>query len=164
MPIATSNDLVEHWRSMDSAPRDGTWIEIRNSNGIAPWYALARWSREEEVFGREGEPKVYWSNESQWRCRGGTSVITGAEHHLSWRPYDGYPEEYVDPTGGRQDTREYWRAAARRRSPESMAIADSVIKNRAFDKVVSIDSRRPSLIGRLHVAIASLRLWLVSLW
>ena len=33
------------WRPINTAPRDGTVIEIKNNYGLAPWYDLFRWER-----------------------------------------------------------------------------------------------------------------------
>ena len=36
-----AHDMAE-WQPMDTAPRDGTVVEIRQSYGVAPWYAVAK--------------------------------------------------------------------------------------------------------------------------
>lgn len=78
------------WRPRETAPLDGTAVEIKNSYGVAPTYSLSKWD------GR------YWqhvNNPNSGTCDGA---------HVSWRPYSGDPAAYVDPTGGAQDTVEYW--------------------------------------------------------
>lgn len=91
------------WRSMESAPRDGTMIEIQNNWGVAPWFGRFRWNDEDgrwrqvgsEVFNEEGR-LIQWSAcdaDGDW---------------LSWRPAPQHDGVYVDPTGGAQFTSEYW--------------------------------------------------------
>lgn len=68
----------EPWRAMDSAPRDGTVIEIRCSWGYEPWYGNFRWS--EGFFpGRFG-----WNRADDPR----SGIIEEAEAcgKLAWRP------------------------------------------------------------------------------
>ena len=106
-----------NWRSMASAPRDGTIIEICCTYGVAPWYGRYRWSS--EMLVRYGETKA-----------DGTAAITGAQlialdkprwvavdrvgstledgPYLQWRPTEQGPS-YTDPTGGAQNTEAYWR-------------------------------------------------------
>ena len=87
---------MNDWRNILSAPRDGTPIEIRNTWGIAPHYGLCKWVL--------GQGWVYANDPS-------ASMIDGP--HLDWREYAGKPEDYVDPTNGRQETVEYWRTRGR---------------------------------------------------
>lgn len=95
---------------MTAAPRDGTWVEVKNTHGVAPWYDLARWSKEGAVFHISmGQSEPYIETECKWRLRKGGSVC--GESHLKWRPYTGDVEAYVDPTGGLQDDPAYWRGA-----------------------------------------------------
>jgi hypothetical protein len=79
------------WNNIVEAPRDGTVIEIQNNWGIAPTYSICKW-----VDGRG------WQDAAD-ECRG---VGDGA--HLSWRPYEGQTSDYRDPTGGAQNSQEYW--------------------------------------------------------
>ncbi|TJW14427.1 MAG: hypothetical protein E5W82_10650 [Mesorhizobium sp.] len=81
----------EGWNNILSAPRDGTPIEIQNNWGVAPWFGVFKW-----VAG------------NGWRdvCDARSGCIDGP--HLSWRPYAGRVEEYVDPTNGAMKTHEYW--------------------------------------------------------
>lgn len=84
------------WKSIDSAPRDGSVIELKNTYGLMPTYSVAKW--EDEGWRDAGDP-----------MRG---VMDGP--HLEWRPYAGDIATYLDPTGGRQDAPDYWDAATAR--------------------------------------------------
>jgi hypothetical protein len=85
------------WVPMDSAPHDGTVIEIKNSYGVAPSYGLYRWI--DDMGGR-------WAQVGQ----DNSSFDDGPK--FSWRPYLGDPAHYVDPTHGAQRSAAYWRGAA----------------------------------------------------
>jgi hypothetical protein len=89
-PVASQED---GWYPIDTAPRTGEPIEIRNSNGARPWYGLFQW---------QGDG---WQQSQNPQVR----IMTGVGDWLTWRPYTGRPEEYEDPTRGAQDTPEYWR-------------------------------------------------------
>lgn len=82
------------FKSMDTAPRDGTIIEVMNSYGFRPTFALAQFI--EDPHG--GEFRGYPDSTRCWV----------SESNLSWRPYDGDPDSYIDPTGGAQNTFRYW--------------------------------------------------------
>lgn len=82
------------WMDFNDAPTDGTVIEVKCTYGVAPWYGLFLWDGER------------WQDARQ--PHGG---IKGGEH-FKWRPFNGDVKAYVDPTGGMQDTTEYWRGAA----------------------------------------------------
>ncbi len=75
------------FQSMESAPRDGTFIEICCQYGVAPWYGVFKWDG------------------SGWR-NGKSGVSEGS--FLSWRPVKNGSKDYIDPTGGAQNTRNYW--------------------------------------------------------
>lgn len=79
------------WNNIVDAPRDGTVIEIQNNWGVAPTFSICKW-----VKGRG------------WQDAADESSGVGDGAHLSWRPYSGSVQHYVDPTGGAQDTAEYW--------------------------------------------------------
>ncbi|KKM22606.1 hypothetical protein LCGC14_1623560 [marine sediment metagenome] len=79
------------WRDITEAPRDGTVIEIQNNYGVAPTFRLSKW-----VSARG------------WVDATDENMGTSDGPHLSWRPFDGDPTVYVDPTGGAQNTNEYW--------------------------------------------------------
>ena len=84
------------WRSMDTAPRDGTIVELKCTYGVAPWYNLFRWS------------------DGRWEQHDDPSMGVSSEDSLHWRPYSGEPSAYADPTGGAQNDAAYWRSAAAR--------------------------------------------------
>lgn len=96
------------WQPMSSAPRDGTWVELKCSYGVAPWYCVARWTNEDIAIGRDGPVKIT-NAEPAWREPEGGGPFS--EGSLEWRPYRGEPEEYSDPTGGLQNSMAYWRGA-----------------------------------------------------
>lgn len=81
------------WRSMDSAPRDGTVVEVMCTYGVAPWYGLYKW------------------NGTGWYKAGDDRIGVGSESSLKWRPYHGDVTAYRDPTGGMQNDMAYWRGA-----------------------------------------------------
>jgi hypothetical protein len=83
------------WQPIVSAARDGTVIEIKNDYGIAPWYGLHKW-----VSGRG------------WVSATDESSECGDGPWLTWRPYEGDPAQYTDPTNGAQESKEYWQAAS----------------------------------------------------
>lgn len=98
------------WLSMNSAPRDGTVVELMCTYGVAPWYSLCRWTREDMAHGRDGL-MPFTKDEPSWvKVEGGGGPFS--EGHLKWRPYDGDAAAYVDPTGGAQNDMAYWRGAA----------------------------------------------------
>src|SRR5262249_475421 len=129
------------WQEMSSAPHDGTVVEVMCTYGVAPWFALARWSRQRMwVWGHDDGPAWQIVAPIQKGSLGGGYVNEGS---LKWRPYNGPPPVkekrvaqqvnamtgeksetvfeietvpgYVDPTGGAQETVNYWRKAARMR-------------------------------------------------
>lgn len=83
------------WRSMESAPRDGTVVEIKCSYGVAPWYGLFKWDHS-------------WG-EGRWTSPDGMSGV--GNNSIEWRPYAGDVATYTDPTGGVQNDMAYWRGA-----------------------------------------------------
>ncbi len=97
------------WRSMDAAPRDGTWVELKCTYGVAPWYCIARWTDEYVCQGRNGERYTGKSDKPSWqKPEGGGPFSEGSLH---WRPYSGEVSAYADPTGGMQNDPAYWRGA-----------------------------------------------------
>lgn len=88
------------WRPMSEAPRDGTVIEVRNSAGVAPHYALHSW-RDWNNFGHE------W-----YDFQSHPTFFDADNSRFQWRPYSGDITAYVDPTNGAQDKMAYWRGAS----------------------------------------------------
>jgi len=80
------------YQSMCTAPRDGTVIEIEISAGFMPWYGIFQWD----------------SNRHRWNKANGPSSLIESETHYKWRPYSGDTDNYVDPTGGAQNSYRYW--------------------------------------------------------
>lgn len=115
---AAKDNFGDDWRPISEAPRDGTPIEIKNSYGVAPTFCVSRWTNQHVVTvlcrdpAVNGTTQTFTSNEYSWsRADGhsGGSPIDGP--HLSWRPYAGDPANYIDPTGGAQNSAAYWRGA-----------------------------------------------------
>lgn len=97
------------WRSMDTAPRDGTWVELKCTYGVAPWYCIAHWTDEQSFKDQDGHQHIFKTGKSSWvKPEGGGPFDEGSLH---WRPYAGNVASYVDPTGGVQDDPAYWRGA-----------------------------------------------------
>lgn len=108
--------LASGWRDMDTAPRDGTVVELVCLYGVAPWYRLHQWTRkysvrsirclsdgtqvDEGMHEGEGEPA--------WRGVPDSSRSVDNERYLLWRPTAQTGETYRDPTGGAQDSSDYW--------------------------------------------------------
>ena len=105
---ADSHDF-EGWNSMDTAPRDGTWVEIKNTYGVAPWYCVARWTREDFARCSDGTRKKFEMPDPAWVTPDGGGPCS--EGSLHWRPYAGEVSAYIDPTGGMQNQMAYWRGA-----------------------------------------------------
>jgi hypothetical protein len=67
------------WSKMDTAPRDGTVIEIKNCYGLLPTYGLHRWDG------------------SSWRdASDPVRGLGSAEASFFWRPHTGDVASYVD--------------------------------------------------------------------
>ena len=93
------------WSFMETAPRDGTLIEIKNSYGIAPKYCLARWTKE---YTNRQTGLIDTLTDHSWIIPGTNGgPCYDFEFAFLWRPYDGDPDRYVDPTNGLQDQPEY---------------------------------------------------------
>lgn len=97
------------WRSMDTAPRDGTWVELKCTYGVAPWYCLARWTDEQIVYCGDGATKKFKGRQPSWVKPDGGGPFDEASLH--WRPYAGEVASYTEPTGGMQNDMAYWRGA-----------------------------------------------------
>ena len=88
------------WKLTDSAPKDGTVIEMAQTYGIAPTYGLYKWSNQ-----RIG-------GETMWQSATDPQMGTMDSGCLYWRPYKGSVSKYQDPTGGEQNSLRYWCTAA----------------------------------------------------
>lgn len=98
------------WRSMDTAPRDGTPVELKCTYGVAPWYGVFKWTGKRAAHGPNGELHEF-ETEPTWVDARNPSMGVSDEGHLHWRPYNGAVASYVDPTGGMQNDDRYWRGA-----------------------------------------------------
>lgn len=90
------------WRSVKTAPRDGTVVEMIETFGVAPWYGLFQWTKGKSE-GTDRMPPIWF----QLDTRQPGTVVTEDEC-LFWRPYKGTVKDYVDPTGGFQKSIAYW--------------------------------------------------------
>lgn len=106
--------LGDGWQSMENAPRDGTVIELCNTYGIAPWYGLHRWTKEQVVRDQEGKEFPFTLANPTWVDVQEEAQSVEDGPYLHWRPYTGDPASYVDPTNGAQKTDAYWVKAAGR--------------------------------------------------
>lgn len=97
------------WRTMDSAPRDGSYVELECRYGVAPWYCIARWTDEVVSSDQNGLRHTWKQHEKSWQKPEGGGPFS--EGSLRWRPYNGEVSAYSDPTGGAQDSPAYWRGA-----------------------------------------------------
>lgn len=94
---------------MQTAPRDGTVIEVKCTYGVAPWYRLFKWTDEYRCMGQASDEPNY-KGVHEWRSADLMCGIVDTDS-LYWRPYAGTIENYIDPTGGVQDDMAYWRGA-----------------------------------------------------
>ena len=97
------------WKSVDSAPRDGTSVEMLETYGIAPWYGLFRWTTDEAAFEINTGKVMHFKNRTpSWQAvdNPGHSVVE--DNCLFWRPYHGSGSAYVDSTRGAQQSVAYW--------------------------------------------------------
>lgn len=85
--ISTSSD----WKDIESAPRDGTPVELENCYGTRPTYRLCKWV--------DGEG---------WRDVNDELRGVGDGPWLRWREYSNSTSDYADPTNGAQETMAYW--------------------------------------------------------
>lgn len=50
------------WQSMITAPHDGTWVELKCTYGVAPWYCVARWTDECVALDQHGSSHTFKSS------------------------------------------------------------------------------------------------------
>jgi hypothetical protein len=101
---------MSEWMPIESAPRDGTLVELKCTYGVAPWYCLASWTDQDFCYfsdGKNSGMQPYTRSEKAWIKQGGGGPTD--ERYLYWRPYSGDAAAYVDPTGGMQNDMAYWR-------------------------------------------------------
>jgi hypothetical protein len=69
--------VPREWRMMDTAPRDGTVVEIKCCYGLHPWYGFYHYGKETylgNVWIRHKDPSHF--------------IIHGAESSCYWRPIE----------------------------------------------------------------------------
>lgn len=103
-PATAFLDSDEGWQAMDTAPRDGTIIEIRSDYGPAPYFGLFRWTDEQRLSGG----LVRRLDTARWVNAQEPILALWNEVGLSWRPTNGAPPHgasgdvrLVDPRRGR---------------------------------------------------------------
>jgi hypothetical protein len=89
---------IGDWKSLNSAPHDGTVVEVLNTYGLAPTYGLFKYVKADK-----------WWQDVRKANQGIVSEVC-----MYFRPYNGTVSAYVDPTGGAQDSVAYWCAYAHR--------------------------------------------------
>lgn len=106
---------IGEWKSMDTAPRDGTIVELKCTRGVAPWYGIFQYTNKYTLvpFGTT-ELMTFTDTESSWRGVPDASRGIASESSFQWREYQGDPCEYRDPTNGFQEDPRYWRQAVAR--------------------------------------------------
>ncbi len=82
------------WKPEKTAPHDGTVVEMLETFGIAPWYDIFKWKS------------------GRWQSVSRPDHGVGVDECLFWRPYKPTGNPYTDPTGGAQNSVEYWCRAA----------------------------------------------------
>lgn len=98
---------------MFTAPRDGTYVELKCTYGVAPWYCVARWTDENLAITSGGGNVPIKTSSPRWvKPEGGGPSDEGS---LQWRPYHDAIDDYVDPTAGYQNDPQYWRTAVARK-------------------------------------------------
>jgi hypothetical protein len=109
--VAAWGAFTEEWQPMFIAPHDGSTIEIKNNYGTMPWYDIFKWepaTPTEQIWvgidGKIAMPAGRWISQD----RLGHSLDPRDERYMQWRPYSPTTLPYVDPTGGAQNTPEYW--------------------------------------------------------
>lgn len=100
------NRPVPGWGRIETAPHDGTTVEIANSAGWETTYGLYRWA-DGEGWARSGPDYFNPQLPKDWPPGG----LIGDGPWYSWRPFNGDVNHYVDPTHGKQYSDNYFDAA-----------------------------------------------------
>jgi hypothetical protein len=95
------------WKQINSAPHDGTVVEIMQTYGIAPWYGRFKWTKEVYIPDQNGVPHREILQNPEWVNLDEPGHSVGEECAF-WRPLKPNDKPYVDPTGGAQKSVAYW--------------------------------------------------------
>lgn len=78
--------MAQDWQPINTAPHDGTIIEIENTWGVHPWHDLRQWSNENQ----------WWQSVTKSN-RGTTCENRASKVTCRWRPYGGNISTYRGP-------------------------------------------------------------------
>lgn len=105
------HDSDDGFSAINTAPRDGSIVEIKCKYGVVPWYGLFRWSDQGYAYGNQGLTECSgWP--LGWRGGGqsaGSNVDEGP--YLLWKPFVGDPSAWKDPRGEYEVSAAYERGA-----------------------------------------------------
>jgi hypothetical protein len=83
------------WRSLASAPRDGTIVELECRYGTEPWYGLHRWTNERQAIDMQtGARQLCHDAPAAWVNAQDAAKALQDGPDLRWRRYDGTVAEY----------------------------------------------------------------------
>lgn len=99
------------WRPIDTAPRDGTTIEVRCTYGVAPWFDLYHWTETPGTWACPTDGTPCRAQSGRWTKVSDENSSFDPSGSFTWRPYSGAAANYIDPTGGAQSSAAYWRGA-----------------------------------------------------
>lgn len=102
------------WKPVKSAPHDGTVVEMMETYGVAPWYGIFKWTKDQMSVDQTGKQVHFSSTTASWVQIDQPGNGVGEDECLFWRPYKGSITKYVDPTGGAQKSIAYWCVALHR--------------------------------------------------
>lgn len=135
------DSTCDGWRPMETAPRDGTYVELKCTYGIAPWYCIARWTDEDVAYGQDGQMHPFKDTRLSWRKPDGGGPTD--EQFLQWRPYTQDVASYTDPTGGTQNDPAYWRGAVASKYGLPLAYLEKIAAQNA-DRLTPNVEHKPS--------------------